>query len=315
VSIVVIKPGMQTTIQSGPRVGSRHLGVPASGAADLLSLALANKLAGNAWDAPALETTLIGPTMLFDTDCTVAVTGAEVPLSINGQTAELHHLLEISKGDELAVGTAQTGARNYIAFTGGLEADEVLGSSSTYLVAGFGGYHGRALAEDDRLQISKSGPVAAPVATLPEYRPPMSSSWAVRACASLETDMLADGGDKLFNNNWTVGRRADRMGMQLDGPKLETTSDGRMPSAAVFPGTVQCPENGAPFILSVDCGTVGGYPRVAQIARLDRHLLGQLRPGDHIRLSLHEPDEVIEEFSAKLDYWRPWLPDIESILL
>jgi allophanate hydrolase subunit 2 len=104
------------------------------------------------------------------------------------------------------------------------------------------------------------------------------------------------------------------MGMQLEGPKLEISSDGRMPSSAVFPGTVQCPESGAPFILSVDGGTVGGYPRVAQIARLDRHLLGQLRPGDHIRLSLHEPDAALEELHAKLDYWRAWLPDIDSIL-
>ena len=313
-SIVVVKPGSHTTIQSGPRVGSRHLGVPSSGAADPLSLALANKLAGNDWDAPALETTLLGPILHFEQDCTAAVTGADTTLSLNGEAVDLHHLLEIQRGDELVVGAAEIGARNYIAFTGGLDADVVLGSASTYVVAGFGGYRGRALEKGDTLQIRKTGPVAAPVATLPEYRPPMSKSWAVRACASPETGQLADGGERLLGTNWTVGQRADRMGMQLEGPRLEITSDGRMPSAAVFPGTVQCPENGAPFILSVDCGTVGGYPRVAQVARLDRHLLGQLRPGDHIRLLLHEPDDVIEEFKAKLDYWRPWLPEIESIL-
>ena len=313
-SVLVVKPGLQTTIQSRPRTGSRHLGVPASGAADPLSLALANKLAGNAWDAPALETTLLGPTLYFDQACTVAVTGAQVSLSLNGEAVDRHHLIEVSAGDELVVGTAELGARNYIAFTGGLQADNVLGSASTYLAAGFGGCQGRALLEDDRLVINAVGPVAAPLATLPEFRPPMSSSWAVRACACLETDQLVDAGESLFNTNWTVGRRADRMGMQLEGPKLEISSDGRMPSSAVFPGTVQCPENGAPFILSVDGGTVGGYPRVAQIARLDRHLLGQLRPGDHIRLSLHEPDAALEELHAKLDYWRAWLPDIDSIL-
>ena len=222
-SIVVVKPGSHTTIQSGPRVGSRHLGVPSSGAADPLSLALANKLAGNEWDAPALETTLLGPVLRFEQDCTAAVTGADTMLFLNGEAVELHYLLEIQKGDELVVGAAETGARNYIAFTGGLDADIVLGSASTYVVAGFGGHRGRALEKGDVLQIGKTGPVAAPVATLPEYRPPMVKSWAIRACVSPEADQLADRGERLFGTNWTVGQRADRMGMQLEGPRLETT--------------------------------------------------------------------------------------------
>ncbi len=313
-SIVVVKPGMQTTIQSGPRTGTRHLGVPSSGAADPLSLALANKLVGNAWAAPALETTLLGPILRFEQECPVAVTGAEAKVSLNGEAVAPHERLAMQPGDELVVGAAETGARNYIAFAGGLDADVVLGSASTYVIAGFGGYRGRALEKDDELTVRESASIAAPPATAAEFRPPMSNSWAIRACAAPETGQLTDGGERLFGTNWTIGQRADRMGLQLEGPRLEVSSDGRMPSAGVFPGTVQCPENGAPFVLAADCGTVGGYPRVAQVARLDRHLLGQLRPGDHIRLALHEPDPVVEEFRAKLDYWRPWLPDIESIL-
>jgi allophanate hydrolase subunit 2 len=105
------------------------------------------------------------------------------------------------------------------------------------------------------------------------------------------------------------------MGLRLEGPVLNVTSDGRMPSAGAFPGTVQCPEDGVPYLLSVDAGTVGGYPRIAQVARVDRHLLGQLRPGDHLRLLLRDPDEAVEALQAKLDYWRDWLPDIDEILL
>jgi allophanate hydrolase subunit 2 len=82
----------------------------------------------------------------------------------------------------------------------------------------------------------------------------------------------------------------------------------------VFPGTVQCPEDGSPFILSVDAGTTGGYPRIAQIARCDRHLLGQMRPGDRVRFLRREPQEAIDELHAKHDYWRKWLPDIESVI-
>jgi allophanate hydrolase subunit 2 len=87
-----------------------------------------------------------------------------------------------------------------------------------------------------------------------------------------------------------------------------------MPSAGVIPGTIQCPEDGAPYVLSVDAGTVGGYPRVAQVARVDRHVLGQLRPGDHVRLLRREPDEAARELRGKINYWREWLPQIGSIL-
>jgi len=104
------------------------------------------------------------------------------------------------------------------------------------------------------------------------------------------------------------------MGLRLDGPELEVSSAGRMPSAGVIPGTIQCPEDGIPYILSVDAGTVGGYPRIAQVARVDRHVLGQLRPGDHVRLLQRDPDEAVTELCGKLDYWREWLPDIDTIL-
>jgi allophanate hydrolase subunit 2 len=143
----------------------------------------------------------------------------------------------------------------------------------------------------------------------------MSSSWALRAGESFEASELSDAAHaRFFETNWTVGRRADRMGLQLDGATLDVSSSGLMPSAPVFPGTVQCPEGGTPYVLSVDAGTVGGYPRIAQVARLDRHLLGQLRPGDHVRFLLREPQAAIDELHDKIDYWRVWLPDIEQVI-
>jgi biotin-dependent carboxylase-like uncharacterized protein len=313
VSITVLKPGLQTTIQSRPRTGLRHLGVPASGAADPLSLALANRLVGNDWDTPALEATLLGPTLRFDVPCAFAVTGAEAAVTLNGGAVALHETVLAEAGDELATASIERGARLYVAMAGGLVADDVLGSPSTCLVAEFGGFQGRALEEGDELRVT---PASVPKLQTPvEFRPPVLSSWALRACESFETDQLgADSRDQLFNTNWTVGRRADRMGLQLDGPKLEVSSDGRMPSAPVFPGSVQCPESGSPYMLSVDAGTVGGYPRIAQIARADRHLLGQLRPGDHVRLLWRDEQSAVDELRAKIRYWRQWLSDIERVL-
>lgn len=313
-SISVIKPGLQTTVQSGPRIGLRHMGVSANGAADPLSLALANKLVGNAWDAAALEATLHGPTLRFERACVFAVTGAIAVVSLNGHAIKQHETRAARAGDELTVGAAEVGTRSYIAVAGGFAADEILESRSTNLQAGFGGLQGRALQAGDVLRFD---PVAVePLTTPDEYRLPMSSGWALRACLASESSWLDDGSlGHLFNTNWTVDRRADRMGLRLDGPKLAVSSDGRMPSAGVIPGTIQCPEDGTPYVLSVDAGTVGGYPRIAQVARLDRHVLGQLRPGDHVRLLRREPDEAVEGLRAKLVYWREWLPDIGEILL
>jgi allophanate hydrolase subunit 2 len=87
-----------------------------------------------------------------------------------------------------------------------------------------------------------------------------------------------------------------------------------MPSAGVVPGTIQCPEDGAPFVLAADAATVGGYPRIAQVACADRHILGQLRPGDHLRLLRRDADDAVAVLRAKIAYWREWLPEIGEIL-
>ena len=314
-TITVVKPGLQTTVQSRPRTGLRHMGVPASGAADPLSLALANRLVGNAWDAPALEVTLLGPALRFNRDCAFGITGGNFALTLGGKPVQPHVTLFAKSGDTLTVGGSGQGARCYVAFAGGLASEVLLGSASTYLPGELGGLAGRALEKGDELQLSSDAPTVDEISTPAEYRLPMSSSWALRACDSFETCRLTgESRERLFESNWTVGRRSDRIGLQLHGARLDVSSDGHMPSAPVFPGTVQCPESGSPFVLSVDAGTVGGYPRVAQVMRADRHLLGQLQPGDHVRLLHRDVSAAAKDLRAKLDYWRRWIGDIEAVM-
>jgi biotin-dependent carboxylase-like uncharacterized protein len=313
VSITVIKPGVQSTIQSRPRTGMRHLGVPSGGAADPLSLALANRLVGNDWDAPAIEATLVGPYLRFESPTAFAIAGGTVAPLLNRVAAPDHETLMAKAGDELVIGPVEKGARIYLAVPGGFAADDVLGSGSTNLQAGFGGFGGRSLQPGDSL------PVAAretPMLVTPrEFRPAMTGGWALRTCIAAESSLLDERSfNALFDTNWIVGQRADRMGLRLDGPRLSVSSDGRTPSAGVLPGTIQCPEDGAPYILSVDAGTVGGYPRVAQVARADRHTLGQLKPGDHVRLLHREYEAAVADLRAMLDYWRGWLPDIADVI-
>jgi biotin-dependent carboxylase-like uncharacterized protein len=312
-TIRIIRAGMQTTVQAGPRVGLRHLGVPACGAADPLSLALANRLVGNDLQAPAIEATLAGVSLRFESPADFALTGASARAELNDAVTPFHETLTAVKGDELHITAPDAGARVYVAIAGGLVADEVLGSTSTYLPAALGGHKGRALLKDDCLEIRPTNARAKQLRTPPEFRPPITRSWAFRACRAGETSFLADQGD-VFDANFTVGNRADRMGMMLEGHRVEVSSQGRMPSAPVFPGTLQCPEGGQPFMLSIDAQTTGGYPRVAQVARVDRHLLGQIRPGDKVRLLLRDEQSAIDELRAKVEYWEAWLPGASAVI-
>ena len=312
-SIHVRKAGMLTMVQAAPRSGLRHLGVPASGAADPLSMALANRLVGNELLEPALEASLVGPTLMFDEPMAIAVTGGDAEATLGGEVVPFHETLFAKPGDELAIGSVTTGARVYVAFAGGLIADDVLGSHSTYLPAAFGGYRGRALTDGDVLQARKSE--CESERTPDNFRPPITDRWALRVCRSAETNLLLEGQRSvLFDTTWIVGRRTDRMGLQLEGAKLEVNSEGHLPSAPVFPGTIQCPEDGSPFVLGIDAQTIGGYPRIAQIARADRHLIGQMRPGDHLQFLPRQPQDAVNELRLKQDYWSTWLPDIERVV-
>ncbi len=314
-SVRVERAGPQTTIQAGPRTGRRHLGVPASGAADALSLALANRLVGNRAFAAGLEVTLQGPILVFDTAARIAVTGADADIRLNGADCPLHTTLQACAGDRLEIGACSTGARTYVAIAGGFAAQTVLGSVSTYLPAALGGHHGRALAAGDRLQLAGPPWTDGEVATPPEFRPVLVHGWALRVCAGAEAGRLTRGArEALADTNWIVGRRADRMGQELLGTELEIDSAGRLPSAPVFPGTVQLPENGVPFLLGVDAQTTGGYPRIAQVARCDRHLIGQLSPGDRVRFLAREPRQAALALQEKHAYWQRWLPEIASVI-
>ena len=311
--MTAIKPGLQSTIQSRPRTGQRHLGVPASGPADALSMALANKLVGNASWVTALETTLTGVTLAFHCNTAVAITGATARCTLNGETVQQHVTIVVRPDDVLAIGAAEHGVRSYLAVAGGLEADNVLGSASTYLTAGFGGHGGRALEAGDELRLQQSDVGGPLLETPPDFRMPMLDSWTLRAGYSCETAWM-DKPTEMFEQAFTIANRSDRMGIKLEGRALAINSDGHMPSVPVFPGTIQCTEDGSLYVMAVDSGTTGGYPRVAKIARIDCHLLGQLRPGNRLRL-LHRSDEdAVRELKDKHAYWQEWLPDISDVI-
>lgn len=315
-ALTVLLPGLQTSLQAGPRNGFRHKGVPASGPADMLSHAIANRLVGNTHAAPALEITLTGAKFRFETNCAFALSGGESTLSLGPHRIERHSLHYAKAGDTVTIETITKGARLYLAVSGGFECDAWLGSHSTYLPAALGGYKGRALQVGDKLNISLNKQLKPKIAqaTLPQgLRPHFGHSWMLRAAPGVDHDLLmADSQRALFSTPFTVSHRASRMGAELIGAEdacLSLRSDGRLPSAAVFPGTLQCPPSGHPFLLMADAQTTGGYPNIAQIIRADRHMLGQLRPGDRVQLKQTTPEDAARILIGKTKLLQTWLGD------
>ncbi len=310
-SLKVIKAGLQTSLQGKPFIGHRHIGMPAAGAADCLSFALANKLVGKAAGEVALEITLNTAEFEALEECNIALTGAADSFEINDEKQPLHRSTAVKAGDKISIGAAFTGCRSYLALSPRLECDILLGSGSTYIGAALGGFHGRPLINRDIIEYkSQSHIVRDGEETPTPLRPVMSNNFILRTTIGPEYSAIGDNRETLFTARWRVNNRANRMGMALDGPMLKTVINTEMNSSPVFPGTIQCPANGIPILLGPDAQTTGGYPRLAQIIRADRHLIGQLKPGSEVQLVRVSPKRATEIYQEKLKLLQDWLGSV-----
>lgn len=308
-SLRVVKAGLQTTLQSAPFSGHRHIGVPAAGAADSLSLALANRLVGNQPNDVALEITLSGAKFSFDAPAVIALTGADCDFRINDEVQSHHRSFLISKADEITIGPAQEGCRSYLAVSGRVAIDAVMGNRSTYQPAALGGFHGRALQDEDILPLKQlQDEIDADQTTPIQFIPSITNNMIVRVTAGPEFDQLDEEAQaSLFQTNWDVDQRMSRMGLMLNGKTLKPSDSDPIQSSAVFPGVIQCPPSGIPFLLGPDAQTTGGYPRIAQVIKADRHLIGQLRPGSKVQLIKTTPEQAAKIYRKKLKLLEPWL--------
>lgn len=311
-SITVLKAGLQTTLQGTPYSGHRHLGMPAAGAADCLSLALANFLVGKSSGEITIEITLTDAIFEMNESCSIGVVGSAEYVRINGKDQPQHQTLRVGMGDKLHIGPSRPGCRTYLAISAEIDANRLLGGQSTCLAAGLGGFHGRALKTEDVIRFSQNSPVIEVERTTPEnLRPHYSDNHVLRVTRGPEASKPNEGAlDGLCLRSYAVGARASRMGMALEGAPLKATESSNMPSAAVFPGTIQLPPSGQPYLLGPDAQTTGGYPRIAQVIRADRHLIGQLGPGSRIQFVQTTPERATEIHREKLSLLTSWLGQI-----
>ena len=308
-SISVLKAGLQTTLQAHGRSGYRYFGMPWSGPADQLSMSLANRLVGNSPSATAIEMTLMGGSFEFHCDTSIAVTGAVAALKLSGRNFQPHATKAVRAGDVLEISPAKSGCRSYLAIAGELEADEFLGSKSTYLPAGVGGLEGRALKDGDRLSLSGAR-IPDTLETPYPLRPYFNDNFVLQVCAGPDKQALSEDSLKaLFSDEFSATQRTSRMGCELIGPRLELNEPMSKPSSAVFPGTVQCPPEGKPYVLMSDAQTTGGYPHILQVIRSDRFQLGQIRPGAKVRFVERSAEDAAERLRVRWKAYSDWLSE------
>jgi antagonist of KipI len=275
--INIIRSGMMTTVQDLGRRGHLAQGVPWGGAVDPFALRIGNLLVGNPEDAPALEITLTGPELEFAAAVWVAVCGAH----FEGVTS--WRPIRVEAGGRLKFGQRLQGCRAYLSIAGGFDVESVMGGRGTFLAASLGGFHGRPLRDGDVLRSVASdrqlvGRWSLDERVLPAY----SREPVIRAMPGAQA---AEFADSLYAERFSVTARSNRMGIRLDGVKLERSGGSELVSTAVAPGTIQVPPDGNPIVLMADAQTLGGYPRAAHVASVDIPLLAQLAPGDHVRFS------------------------------
>jgi antagonist of KipI len=295
--IEVLEPGLFTTVQDLGREGFGPLGVSPSGAADALSLRVGNRLVRNAEGTGGLEMTLVGGAFVFPDGTPegtiVALAGSDFAATLDGAPVEAWAAFAVRPGQTLRVGATRSGARAYLCVRGGISVKLFLGSASTHILSGLGGFEGRALRKGDVLQIGDS-PARFQRRTLSERaKQILAAKKVLRVTPGPQHDWFGKGAQKLFETGiYRVTEESNRMGLRLAGTAIPAPAGGalaranEMISEGVALGAVQVPESGMPIILFVEQQTTGGYPKIANVISADFHSLGQLRPRDEIRFEM-----------------------------
>ena len=287
-SLHVHTPSMLATVQDCGRRGVAHLGVSPSGAADWFSARAANLLVGNDACAAVLEITLTGAVFEARDNIRISLTGASAPSSIDGREAATWRSHDVAAGARIAIGPAERGARSYLAAGGGMDVPLVLGSASTDLGGGFGGFEGRALRAGDMLPLLDvaSGarpPLAYPLECIPHWTPFST----LRILTGPHLGLLPQAArEALVAQTFTISSRSTRQGLQLDGERLPLDSPMDVISAGVCAGCVQITSAGVPVVLLAEHQTTGGYATVGCVTTADLPRAGQLRAGDQVRFEL-----------------------------
>jgi biotin-dependent carboxylase-like uncharacterized protein len=289
--INVLSAGISTTIQDLGRPGYYHLGIPLGGAMDRLALRAANMLVGNAEGAAGLEAVFVGPELEFTESVTVAVCGADLPPKVDGEARDTWTAFEVRRGEVLSFDFLRSGARVYIAVSGGINTLPALGSRSTYAIGALGGVNGRAIQPGDALPIGAQPAGSSRNSSVPEkLRRAPGNPAKLRVLPGLYWHRITGKAQKsFFDDEWKVANEADRMGYRFQGGRALEFVEREQPfgagadpsniTDACYPyGSIQVPSGAEPIILHRDAVSGGGYFMIGTVISADMDLIGQLQP-------------------------------------
>ncbi|WP_370666509.1 biotin-dependent carboxyltransferase family protein [Streptomyces sp. IBSBF 2507] len=280
-ALAVVRAGALTTVQDRGRPGHAHLGVPRSGALDAPAAALVNRLVGNPPGAAVLETTLTGCALRPRCAVTVAVGGAPGPVTVDGRPVPWAAPVRVPAGAVLDVGAADLGVRSYVAVSGGVLVEPVLGSRSTDLLSGLGP---PPLADGTVLPLGRPGGRHARVDVAPQPAPP--AELILRVTAGPRADWFTPEAVRAFTSRaYRVSSASNRIGLRVDGPALERARPGELPSEGTVLGAVQVPPDGMPVVFLADHPTTGGYPVIGVVRTPDLPAAAQALPGTPVRFT------------------------------
>jgi len=282
--LLVETPGLLTTVQDLGRPGYGAEGISASGAGDPVALRLGNLLVENDAGAAGLELTLVGGSFVFPEGAVIALTGADLGATLEGQPLEMWTSHSVPAGGKVVFAATKNFARGYLAIAGGVLVERFLGSASTHVLSGLGGFEGRALRKGDRLRIGK------PTKNIRRRRITDAALYALkprkilRVTEGPQADWFSGELKQVFYKDvFRVSEESDRAGLRLDGTRLPDSVTKEMITEGVSLGAVQVTPSGQPIILFVEQQTTGGYPKIANVIGADLHRVGQLRPRAEIR--------------------------------
>lgn len=283
-SLRVLRPGVLTSIQDLGRHGVAHLGVSGAGAADPLSLRLANRLVGNRDNAAALEITLVGPRLVFDVDAVIALVGGRLTAHVDDTPVAMEQTIQIHAGQTLSIGALQTGVRAYMAVAGGIRVPPVLGSRATDTLAGLG---------PEIVDAGRRLPIRTSQLRHRRYlrKPlPLDPDEPLRVIPGPHADWFTPAANQtLLQQPYAVDATSDRTGVRLRGPALARAKQGELDSEGMVTGALQVPPSGQPIVLIANHGPTGGYPTIATVIAADLWRLAQGRPGQCFRFQTISP--------------------------
>lgn len=294
--MTILKAGSLTTIQDAGRFGYMEYGIGESGAMDRNSYTRVNQLVGNVDGEAVLEATLLGPDLTFEQNTVIAYMGAHMNADIDGIPINRGRAYPVSAGQRVNFGFAKSGVRAYIAVAGGIEVPKVLGSRSTNLKCGIGGFQGRKLRNGDVIEVRDMTYSQGELERLFKRRETpekYESRIHVRVIMGPQDDYFTEEGKRNFlEQEYKVSPESDRMGIRLSGNAIEGKDSMDIVSDGITFGSVQVTSSGLPIVLMADHQTTGGYAKIATVLTADLPYLAQARPGDVVTFTSVRIEDV-----------------------